>query len=877
MGALLPDLGSIGNVLETPSFGGGSATTGVSTPWQDNFDVNSFYKPITIEGERFDRVYPYRLLVLRRDRQSGSYSIFSNGSTTPQTTITTTDNDSKVSGLFGSWRMTFDFTDRRWVYTLPITPQQLSISTVFTTNNIPTMTGIIEEHNGIKYKIISAQGSFGVWPFRPNTNASLGQSSGLSSAVNTLFGGTISAVNQTLNQVRRTVNAATSSHPESATPAPSINDGEGQQAGTGYAQALLLDQFLEQYAELKKRFEGEDLRLALDIPKQNQTFLVSPIQFAYFQGADSPNEYKFNLQLKAWKRIVLNSNEQAGDIFPLSISPNTNVIRQALNAITEARRTLASVYNVIRAVNSDVTSVFNAIGEVATFLKLAQGLPVAIADLPLAISQNYKYQVSDAFARLSQQPTTPLVQSQSNQVKTNALKSFALKTEGLSALSVVDGQIGTQAASSFQTSGADLILSNPNQSPEIFDQITVEDLQLNQSNSQQINDYFDSVSLLTVDEIQQIINQIETLRFQLGNLFNAGNDQYNTTFNKPPKFNRGYATTIDEFLILQSLYNSIQSLYALTATDQLDRDNQISAVDFVQSLAIRNGVPFNNQISMIRAPVPFGLTIEQISGRYLGDPDRYNEIVTLNALKSPYIDETGFEYDFLSSAIGRQFNIDSNENLYIGQRITILATGLPRQVRTILDIEQIAANNYLITVDGAADLDAYGLSNQAYIKAYLAGTVNSQNVIFIPSNLPSPPDLAIRPIPAAEADPLSKVSGVDLLLDDAYDIVIDPQGDFRLAFGLQNLIQTLKIKLITQKGSLIKHPTFGAGVQVGTSNADVSATEIANQIRSTVLADPRFQDLSKLQVDIRGNTIFIAMSVTLAGNQGVFPISFLLN
>merc|ERR1712146_557222 len=123
--------------------------------------------------------------------------------------------------------------------------------------------------------------------------------------------------------------------------------------------------------------------------------------------------------------------------------------------------------------------------------------------------------------------------------------------------------------------------------------------------------------------------------------------------------------------LVEAIYEAIQGMDYFTANKQLDNQNIQNPLEYVGGLASESGIAFEISSSKYLAPVPFGLTIEQISLRYLKDANRWVEIATLNNLKSPYIDEDGFERFFLSNGDGRQFNIDSDENLFVGQKISL--------------------------------------------------------------------------------------------------------------------------------------------------------------------------------------------------------------
>jgi phage baseplate assembly protein W len=121
------------------------------------------------------------------------------------------------------------------------------------------------------------------------------------------------------------------------------------------------------------------------------------------------------------------------------------------------------------------------------------------------------------------------------------------------------------------------------------------------------------------------------------------------------------------------------------------------------------------------------------------------------------------------------------------------------------------------------------------------------------------------------------MSRIDVLLDDSGDIAMNSFGEIRIAAGMQNLIQALKLKFSTPTGRLLKHPEYGAGLTPGMSTADVRARDIYRIVRAAIEADPRFSAIQRLDIDIKGTTITVSLAVNLANGQGIFPISFALN
>jgi hypothetical protein len=833
-------------------------------PWKsensESLEKDSFFPSIDIQGSRWSKLYPYSLVVVEQ-QGDGKYSVVSRSGGSLSSSFFTVEERPDL------FRLSFKPTENYWMFQLPITPQQLSISNQFAINTSATLRGVVEEHGGTKFKMINMSGTFGVWPFRGSQNATTPDAP---NSLQTLFGGTLNAFSSLSSSISRTISTLKGKSPAKKPKEVDVSTKAGGFAGTGYAQALLLDQFLEQYAERKKRPDWANRRLAFHIPKQNQTYLVTPLVFTYSQSADSPNEYKFNLQLKAYRRIKLDFNPSPSNVnVPRPLESNT--LQSVLRTISEARRTLGSAYNLVRAVRSDVNAPFNALRETALFVKNLSGLAASIVDLPDNIISDSKFAIADAIADTSQ--ATSILNSVTAKLAgdVDKVKEFKRQREGLPLGTAID----ENTVLSSKISPINNLFENPAQNFDLFNQIDVNSVSFPPAVQDAIENEINRVSLLTVDDIQRHRNTLQELAYQISNAFGTGDQTFSDVYRRAAPKTRLQPITIDEFSILKKLYDVIQLMGVLTINDDVQK-NQNAAYEFVRAEAQSANITFEDSQSKIRAPVPFGLTIEQIAARYLGNSERWLEIVTINALKAPYIDEVGFQRSFLSNGDGRQFNVDSAENLYIGQKIFLFSNTQPKQKRTIINIEKINDTNFLITVDGLDNLGIFTTSANAKMQAYLPGTVNSQDQIFIPSDLPVPEDLATRPVPATKDDELTGLSKIDILLGDDNDIAVDAFGDLRLSYGLTNIFQALKLKFITEPGQLLRFPSFGSGLRPGISNADINAQNVYNIISALIAQDPRFSGIERLQITQEGPIFTVNLSVFIANGLGVYPISFKL-
>jgi hypothetical protein len=853
----MPSLSDISSAIS-----GATAASPNSAPWlsitpKPSNSQAAFYVPIAIDETRWDQLFPYRFIVV--DTNKGNQVV--DGGKVPNVTVSV-----------GTSGQSVEFVPvNRWVYNLPITPEQLSIVDQYAITTTATLKGIGEEHNGVPFKNITASGSFGVWTqrtanFKPSSPPSIVQS---------IFGGTIAAVGNVVAQAQSVINSATSSNknPKPVTTRP--GDVGTDPTSTGYYQAQTLQQFLEQYAIAKTDPANASWRLVFDIPKQSTSYVVTPIQFNWRQDKGRSMEIQYNLSLKAWRRIDLNSSAVTNVSSPFAVTPG--LLQQILNTIAAARSTAASAIALIGAVRSDVDNVFNVLTQTSLLVKDLAGVVLTAADLPKQLISDAQSTIKDALANVG---LSPGAGGQTDPTVANAIKAITTVkalNEGLSQTAVTGGQNGAQAASNTQTDPINNLFSNPNANFDLFNVIPINKLNLSKAQQNVVNNAVESARALTVADVKAFRATIQQLAIQLSNSFGTGDAYYNQVYGLPAPATSYSPITLDQFDILTTFYDMLAAYDALTATTYLDDINQQSNMDYVAGLAAESGIEFNNTQAKILAPVPFGLTVEAIAARYLGDPQRWLEIVTLNNLRDPYIDENGFQLPLLSNASGRQVTISDVSNLYIGQRVIVMSATQTATARTILNIDELSTTSYLLTLDGDANLDSYLLSDKAYIQAYLPGTTNSQQKIFIPSDLPVDNTQTVLAPASTISDPLTGISKVDLLLTDDGDLAVNNYGDLRLSYGLTNLIQALKIKFSVQKNSWILYPDFGLGIQPGTSNVDVNVAEIYKSIQGIVVQDPRFTSVDKLQVVLSGPEVLINMTIKVAGQKGVFPVNFTLS
>jgi hypothetical protein len=219
--------------------------------------------------------------------------------------------------------------------------------------------------------------------------------------------------------------------------------------------------------------------------------------------------------------------------------------------------------------------------------------------------------------------------------------------------------------------------------------------------------------------------------------------------------------------------------------------------------------------------------------------------------------------------------VSDAEHLFVGQPVWIRSDTTVRTQRTITKIDILSSNQILVTVDGEADMDSYITLANATLEAFLPNTVNSQMVIFIPSDLePKDSDFTTRSIPGInEYDNYIAVGGVDLLLTPANDLVITPDGDSRWSVGLTNIIQKVRLAMSVVQGSLSRHPDYGLPIEAGMSLADLSAAQVVRAAEGMFSGDSTFTGIKAAHIDVTGPLAKLNIAIEVAGVSQIIPIS----
>lgn len=430
----------------------------------------------------------------------------------------------------------------------------------------------------------------------------------------------------------------------------------------------------------------------------------------------------------------------------------------------------------------------------------------------------------------------------------------------------------------------------------VFNSVQIEAINLTNEENRIIVSELARVNAFSKNNFVKAKQNIIDYRDRVTDTYGLSDPDYNKAFNKssiPPQIN----ATIVEANYLLTLEASIKTcdfiLSNLFAVDQA-----IDPFALARANANNPDVNIGQYKSGKLVKINYGESLESLATRYLGDPNKWIDIAIANGLKPPYIDEVGVRIPLLSNGSGNQINLagtDINgllniDKLYINQQVFLQSTAeVVVDQRSIISIKQVPVSGEIILeLDGTRDMSRYQTADQAYIRVFAPNTINSSFYVLIPSQEPLP-DTRVEEVPwfLAKSAEDEKRAKIDLALGPDGDLMFTTNGDVKLSYGLDNAIQAIKLKIMTELGSLRYHPTFGLVNVIGNKNANIDETRglIIDSINSQIEADSRFDRVEDLAVDYLVNNttnqgvgaIAISLTVRLAGGTQTIPISFTVN
>lgn len=279
---------------------------------------------------------------------------------------------------------------------------------------------------------------------------------------------------------------------------------------------------------------------------------------------------------------------------------------------------------------------------------------------------------------------------------------------------------------------------------------------------------------------------------------------------------------------------------------------------------------------------PFEISLEHMAQKYLGSRDKYFELVSVNNLKPPYVDEAGEKFELLAPAAVNNLVIASTRrnDVPVGTKIRIGSFSQREEARIVERVIFNENNTMILFLSGKQDLNRFSPKEKAYVRIFTPATTRTGEFIFIPVPFNSATPSAKK---TPSSDILRRLSralrnvGVDIYRDQRTgDFVFDPNGNFKVAAGYDNVRQTVLHALKRRIGELPFHPDYGVntdigGIFFGTKDEAVLFGEL---LRSTILKDARFEQVLIQQLSTTGRSISLKLLVKIAGTDQFVPLAF---
>lgn len=771
-------------------------------------------------------------------------------------------------------------------FTFPINPTNISITVPTASNLSVTMKGITEDHNGAPLRMISFSGTTGVMPSIVPQPSPSSTPTGI---LNSLFKNTIQQVGRTINAFNTVINDAKSIFGGGAGISMPLNytsgsDSEILKTNSGYTMAHTLVQFLENYLAAKKDKKNAKLRLQFRMHKDKMHWTSTLTNYS-FRKNPGTLEYEYTINLTAWRRDAIDRAPKQSK-FPSY--KNLNTLSQIIKTIRDTRKLVNQSVTILSGIRADIDqSLLTPLREIILLGSDITGATKTLLDFPHTLINNCRSSIEKA-----------LLDSHVNNAGQNAALDKYLIARGVHATNVSSTplSLGVSAAinspigsmlherelrgeadiiSNIETSSAfEEIFRSPEEHQDVID-IDIDSLVLSQESQNAMSDEIDRVNTLTISDLRSKRDKIKAYAESISEALGGGSATYNR-INGLPAVKQTYKTlSTDDIEILSNLNDLLQmidSFISFALQDQTTGEDEYS--NFYAEMARSNGLTFADNKSKFFVPFPYGASLESLAVQYLGDVNRWIEIAAINGLKQPYIDEDGFEVNFLSSGSGSIAIIASADNLFVGQLVQILSDTQAPTARHIKSIEVISEIESVLIFDGEANLSNYLKSDNARLKAYLPDTVNSLKMIAIPSeSAVNVPDTIKLTPSGKDLDIITQIAKIDILLQSDGDIALTSSGDFVQAVGMQNLVQAAKMRLLTSLGSILTDPSFGNPIQAGQNVADINSKQLINMLNASFADDPRYTGVMAARANIIGPVAKIDLLLGIA-NSGVFlPIT----
>ena len=281
------------------------------------------------------------------------------------------DNQSWYTAKPYGFKLTQRGTNNEFTMFLPISPSNLTVSTSFATNIVPTLYGTVEEHSDIRYYDIVIEGTTGMAPKFVNPSNTANGSGNASpdkayqdllqpgramypiatgAALGCFFSNTIAQISNILNQAKKAVGTITGSNQLPLETAIYTNQ-------TGYIAFHNLYRFLLKYKKDAAGVESQAVRTTHPLTffnyKDGVEYDVAIRNFTLRRSAENPMLYYYSIVMRGYNIRSSGSLKVTDDL-------NTRLVDLGLNGV-KSSSLLSSIKSVSDSAKAIVGSAINGV------------------------------------------------------------------------------------------------------------------------------------------------------------------------------------------------------------------------------------------------------------------------------------------------------------------------------------------------------------------------------------------------------------------------------------------------------------------------------------------------------------------------------------
>jgi hypothetical protein len=300
--------------------------------------------------------------------------------------------------------------------------------------------------------------------------------------------------------------------------------------------------------------------------------------------------------------------------------------------------------------------------------------------------------------------------------------------------------------------------------------------------------------------------------------------------------------------------------------------------------------------------VLMGDSLQRIALKIYGDPTRWKEIALYNNLEYPYItDDLDFVKNIAATGPVRFYRgsgttavpIPKGTLVYVPYYqgtdqinfYTMIDATLPLAANYIdvpvqAEVEGDIGNVWggLITGYDTSVFDSTKISRVSNISAITGGKIWNIAIVGDAIQIPQTTRTAISAVvPSTEG--YTALFGIDIWLNDGeFDTSVDQSVDFARVFGVDNLVQALEDRLVTQSGYYPYHSTYGSGIPfyIGKPGLPHQYDLIKTEAMNTALLDPRISSISSFLLQITGDVVSVSFNAIPIGQQNFIPLTVVI-